>query len=108
MHIIIKEENGFMPDKIIKIYEDRIEVSENNKDKVLGYDKNRSRDILEMFLDIFKDWNNKYVSSGIIDDDIFVITIVSNKNKEIYIKNKYPSNWSKFILFRNRLLREEL
>lgn len=108
MHIIIKEENGFMPDKIIKIYEDRIEVSENNKDKVLGYDKNRSRDILEMFLDIFKDWNNKYVSSGIIDDDIFVITIVSDKNKEIYIKNKYPSNWSKFILFRNRLLREEL
>ena len=97
-----------MPDKINKIYEDRIEVSENNKDKVLGYDKNRSRDILGMFLDIFKDWNNKYVSSGIIDDDIFVITIVSDKNKEIYIKNKYPSNWSKFILFRNRLLREEL
>lgn len=108
MHIIIKEENGFMPDTLIKIYEDRIEVSENKKEKTLHYDKNESKNIMEMFLEIFKGWNSKYVDNGIIDDDAFVITIVGSTKKEIYIKNKYPSNWSKFILFRNKLLREEL
>ena len=61
-----------------------------------------------MFLEIFKGWNSKYVANGIIDDDVFLISISDTKNREIYIKNKYPSNWSKFILFRNRLLREEL
>lgn len=108
MGITIREVNGFMPDKVISIYEDKIEVYDNNKIKLLRYDKSRCKDILEMFLEIFKGWNNKYIGSGIIDDDIFLITITGLKSKEIYIKNKYPSNWSKFILFRNRLLREEL
>lgn len=108
MHVIIKEENGFMPDTIIKIYEDRIEVEENNKQRTLSYDRFKVKEILELFLDVMKRWENKYVEKGIIDDDIFIINIVSSKVKEIYIKNKYPNNWDKFILFRNRLLREEL
>jgi hypothetical protein len=35
MHIIIKEENGFMPDTIISIYENRVEYEENKVNKIL-------------------------------------------------------------------------
>lgn len=108
MHIIIKEENGFMPDTIIRIYEDRVELEENNKSRFLNYEKVEIREIIKMFLDICKNWKDKYIEKGIIDEDVFVITIVSNKTKEYYIKNKHPENWGSFVLFRNKLIREEL
>jgi len=108
MHIIIKEENGFMPDTIIRIFEDRVELEENKRIKILNYDKNQIKEIMVSFLEIFDNWKSRYEDKGIIDEDSFVITIVSSKTKEIYIKNKYPQNWSKFILLRNRLIREEI
>ena len=108
MHIIIKEENSFMPDTTIRIYENRIEYEENNKSKLLEYNMEEIRDIMDMFFDISKDWKDRYVDKGIIDDDIFEISIISNKTKTYYIKNKYPQNWGRFILFRNKLIREEL
>ena len=109
MHIIIKEINGFMPTTTIAIKEDKIEVEENNKFKVLKYDRNDIKKIMHMFLDICKSWKSKYINNrAIIDDEIYNIFVVTDSVKEYYIKNEYPSNFSKFILFRNHLVREEL
>lgn len=108
MHIIIQEVNGYMPDTIIKIYEDRIELEENNSIKRLSYNREEILTIIETFFNITRDWKSKYEEKGIIDDDIFKISVISKNTKEYYIKNKYPNNWSKFVLFRNRLVREEL
>ena len=46
MHIIIKEENGFMPDTLIKIYEDRNHIV-TAKDG--NYDYEVLREIKEFF-----------------------------------------------------------
>ena len=59
-----------------------------------------SREIIKAFLKISKNWEKKYIGKGIIDEDIFVIDVVDKETKEYYIKNKYPQNWSSFILFR--------
>ena len=108
MYIVIKEKSGFMPDTIIKIYEDKVELEENNKNRVLKYNPMESREIIKAFLKISKNWEKKYVGKGIIDEDIFVIDVVDKETKQYYIKNKYPQNWSSFILFRNKLVREEI
>lgn len=108
MQIIIKEENGFMPETTIKISEEKIIVEENNVLKTLKYDKTQVKKIMNSFHALIKDWKNKYEEKKIIDDEIYRITIVTTVNKEIYIRNKYPDNWSKFILLRNKLIREEL
>ena len=108
MKILIKEENGFMPTTRINIHEDKIEVEENNKIRVLKYNKYQIKDMMVYLLDLFKGWKNKYVDEKIIDDEIYTITIVTTVNKEFYIKNKYPNNWNKFIEFRNKLVRETL
>ncbi len=108
MHIIIKEENGFMPTTTIKITENKIEVEENNKLRILKYQENEIKKIMEAFLIIFKNWKDKYVKESIIDDEIYSISIVSSKIKTIYIKNDYPQNWEKFIVLRNHLVREDL
>lgn len=108
MHIIIKEINGFMPDTVISILENEIRIEENNKIKILSYSREQIREIMQMFLDISRDWKDKYIDKGIIDDDIYVITVVSRETKEYYIKNKYPFNWERFVLFRNKLVREEI
>ena len=108
MQILIKEENGFMPTTRINIHEDKIEVEENSKLRVLKYDRYQIKDIMEYLLDLFKYWRNKYIDDKIIDDEIYTITIITKENKEFYIKNKYPDNWDKFIEFRNKLVRETL
>lgn len=108
MLIVIKEENRFMPTTTIIIKDTVITVEENHVNRELKYDKNQIKLISDALLKIFKDWNYKYIDKKIIDDDTFTILVVDNERKEYYIKNKYPSNWSKFILFRNKLLREEL
>jgi hypothetical protein len=61
-----------------------------------------------MFIEICQGWKDKYIDKSIIDDDIFCITVVGHRTRQFYIKNKYPENWDKFILFRNKLIREEL
>ena len=33
MHIVITEKSGFMPDTIIRIYEDKVELEENNNNE---------------------------------------------------------------------------
>lgn len=108
MNIVIREKSDFMPDTFIRIYEDRIEFEENNKNRVLKYNSEQIKEIMRMFLTLSKRWDSKYIGKGIIDDDVFVITVEGNKNKEYYIKNKYPQNWSDFVLFRNKLVREEI
>ncbi len=108
MYIIITEKSGFMPDTVIKIYEDKVELEENNKIRVLKYTPLETKEIIKSFLKISKGWDKKYIGKGIIDDDIFVIDVVDKETKEYYIKNKYPQNWSSFILFRNKLVREEI
>lgn len=109
MQILIKEENGFMPTTIIVIKDNKIEVEENNRTRVLKYEKDKITEIMIFLLDMFKTWKNKYIDNKIIDDEIYTITI-DNKgvSKTYYIKNKYPENWGRFILFRNKLLREEI
>lgn len=108
MQILIKEENGFMPTTRINIYEDRIEFTENNQTKTLKYTKEEIKVIMHSLLDIMRDWKNRYEEKKIIDDEIYTITIVTKENKQYYIKNKYPSNWSSFIFLRNKLVREEI
>lgn len=109
MFIVIREENKFMPPVIVTIKEHIIEVEENNKTRALKYDCNQIKDICVFLCSLFKDWKDKYIDNDtILDDDVFSIVVVSSTRKEYYVKNKYPSNWDKFILFRNKLLREEL
>ena len=108
MHIVIKEKNDFMPDTTIKLMEDKIEVEEYNKVRVLAYNKNEIKYIISKFLNIMSNWKDKYIDSGIIDDDTFYIYIVGKTTRQIIVKNKYPFNWSDFILYRNKLLREEI
>ena len=110
MYIIIKEENGFMPDTIIEIY--KIQIEENNKKKVLNYDREQIKKIMTFVLEISHNWQSKYIGKSIIDEDVYIIAIYGDTKgtiiKECYIKNKYPNNWSNFISFRNKLVREEL
>lgn len=109
MHIVIKEINGFMPTTTIRISEDKIEVEENNNIRILKYDRLDIKKIMHMFLEMSKGWKNKYIdNNAIIDDEVYDIVVVSNNTKKYYMKNKYPDNFSKFILFRNHLVREEL
>lgn len=106
MKITIKEENGFMPDTIIRISDKEIELEENDKTRKLNYNEIQIKEIIRIFLDLTKYWKEKYIEKSIIDDDTFVITIEGVK--EYYIKNKYPNNWGSFISFRNKLIREEI
>lgn len=109
MHIIIKEINGFMPTTTITITENRIDVEENEITKTLKYDRYHIKKIMEMIVDITRGWKSKYINDkAIIDDEIYNIFIISNDIKEYYIKNKYPENFAKFLVLRNRLVREEL
>ena len=108
MQILIKEENGFMPATLINIKEDVVEIEENRKTRTLKYSNQEIKEIMSYLLDLFKPWKDKYIQNKIIDDEIYTISIISKVNKEIYIKNKYPANWDKFIVFRNKLVREEL
>lgn len=108
MHIIIKEESSFMPDTIIRIYEDKIEVEEKDYLKILNYNQKDIKNIMNMLVDITKRWKRKYVDKAIIDDVAYVITFINDEEKVYYVKNSYPQNWEKFIYFRNRLVREEL
>ena len=61
MYIVIKEKSGFMPDTIIKIYEDKVELEENNKNRVLQYNPMESREIIKAFLKISKNWEKKFL-----------------------------------------------
>lgn len=98
-----------MPDTIIRIYDYKIEIEENKKIKRLCYKKEEIKEIIEMFLRLSHNWHNKYIEKSIIDEDIYTIEIIDNNiKKEYYIKNKHPNNWSDFILFRNKLIREEI
>lgn len=108
MRIFIKEENGFMPTTTIEITNDKIEFNENNKVKQLNYNKEQIKQIIDILLGIIKNWNAKYIEKKIIDDEIYTITIEGTETKNIYIKNKYPSNWEKYIVFRNKLIRGDL
>lgn len=109
MHIIIKEINGFMPTTTITINEHKIDVEENNKIKTLKYERLEIKQIMDIILNLTKGWKNKYINDkAIIDDEIYNISIVSSDIKEYFIKNKYPDNFSKFLLLRNLLVREEL
>lgn len=109
MLIVIREESKFMPPVSITIKDEEILVEENNNCRTLKYDKNQIKDICVFLFGIIKDWQHKYVdNNAIIEDDTFTIVAINSVRKEYYIKNKYPSNWEKFILFRNKLLREEL
>jgi uncharacterized protein with HEPN domain len=108
MRIIIKEVNSFMPDVVIKIFEDKIEYTNNFSEKKLKYDAAEIKEIMRMFLEISKGWKAKYEDKGVIDEDIYKISIIGNTTKEIFIKNKYPNNWGDFMSFRNKLIREEL
>lgn len=107
MRIVIKEINDFMPDTIISINENKIEVDENNKIRVLKYNKYEIQEILRRFLLIFKRWNLKYVSEEVVDDGVYMITVEDKTSKTYYIKNKYPYNWESFIWLRNNIVREE-
>jgi len=109
MQIIINEENSFMPALKIKISENKIEIEEKGKTRKLKYEKTEVKIIMNSFYELIKGWKSRYEEKKIIDDEIYTITIMTTTgNKDIYIKNKYPDNWSKFILLRNKLLREEL
>lgn len=109
MYIVIREESKFMPPLIITINEEGITVEENNKSRRLKYDKYQIRDISNALCSIFNGWKDKYIDNKtIFDDDSYDIVVVGSTRKEYYIKNKYPNNWDKFVLFRNKLLREEL
>ena len=108
MKIFIKEENAFMPTTTIDICEDKIEFCENNRNRQLNYNKEQIKQIIEVLLGIIEKWNSKYIEKKIIDDEIYTITIEGKETKQIYIKNKYPSNWEKFVLFRNKLVRGDL
>lgn len=108
MQIIIKEENNFMPSTIIKIFRNKIEIEENKITRILRYTKVEIVKIIELFLSITKNWQSKYIDKAIIDDEVYTISVINKQVKEYYIKNKYPNNWNKFILFRNKLVREEL
>lgn len=107
MRIVIKEINDFMPDTTITINDDKIEVDENKKYRVLKYNKNEIQEIVKRFLVILKRWNLKYVSEEVVDDGIYTITIEDKTKKTYYIKNKYPYNWESFIWLRNNIVREE-
>lgn len=108
MQILIKEENGFMPTTKIFIADNKIVVEENNKEKTLKYEKEQIKEIIDVLVEMTKGWKTKYIDSKIIDDEIYTITIMGKVNKEIYIKNAYPNNWDKFIVFRNHLVKETL
>lgn len=109
MLIIIRENNSFMPSLTITISGKVITVEENNVVKELNYREEKIRKIFDTFLLVFKDWKNKYEDKKIIDEDVFEILVINeNVRKEYFIKNKYPINWEKFMLLRNKLLREEL
>ncbi len=107
MRVVIKEINDFMPDTIITINENKIEVDDNNKIRVLKYNKYEIQEILRRFLLIFKRWNLKYVSEEVVDDGVYMITVEDKTSKTYYIKNKYPYNWENFIWLRNNIVREE-
>ena len=108
MLIIIREESSFMPTTTITINDKEIIVKENNLERKLKYTENKIKDVGLAFSRIIKNWEEKYIGNKIVDDDIFYIVVIDKERKEYYIKNKYPVNWDKFILLRNKLLREEL
>ena len=112
MRVVIKEINDFMPDTIITINENKIEVDDNNKIRVDPLVLALSciyeiQEILRRFLLIFKRWNLKYVSEEVVDDGVYMITVEDKTSKTYYIKNKYPYNWENFIWLRNNIVREE-
>ena len=81
MRVVIKEINDFMPDTIITINENKIEVDDNNKIRVLKYNKYEIQEILRRFLLIFKRWNLKYVSEEVVDDGVYMITVEDKTSK---------------------------
>ena len=72
MRIVIKEINGFMPDTIISILEQAIQVEENGKIKLLSYNQLEIREIMKMFLEICRNWKDKYIDKGIILNEYFI------------------------------------
>ena len=108
MVIVIREESKFMPSITTTISEDKITVEENQNVKVLKYKKEQIKLIVEFLLNLFRDQKDKYIDEkNLIDEGTFKIVVLDESRKEYYIKNKYPFNWNKFVLFRNKLLREE-
>ena len=74
----------------------------------MRYEQEAIRKNMQSFYELFKGWKTKYEEKQLIDDEIYTIYIMDEDSKEIFIKNKYPDNWGRFILLRNKLIREEI
>lgn len=108
MYIVIKEDNGFTNPMTIVIKHDSVTIEEDEKIKVLKYNKDQIKKIMEGFLNVFKSWHSKYIGKSVLNNDIYTITIVTTKTIEYYIENKYPDNWENFIMLKNHLIKETL
>ena len=91
--------------EVIMLKDDKIFFDDGRYQRLLLDNKKQVNNLYSELYDIIFSWKQEYIGERVYGGEKYLIELdINHKKKKYKIQNKFPGNWEKFLIIRDKIL----